>query len=163
MSFTQIKILFQKILQLTLRYQAERADFVDFLRIRDERRAAADRITANLAKLDALDIPSLSDEEINEEIAAVRALRRQAFNRFLSVAPAVDVAGLGPPTQNKIDAQVGPAKAELESNDAFDFATLAKFVAIKRDAKLTVGATQVSEPSFAAVWNNDDDAIYDKI
>jgi hypothetical protein len=73
---TQDNILIQKIQQLAPQRKAEVADFVDFLRTRDERQAAADRITANLAKLDALNLPPLSDEEINEEIAAVRAARR---------------------------------------------------------------------------------------
>jgi DNA repair ATPase RecN len=73
---TQDNILIQKIQQLAPQRKAEVADFVDFLRNRDERQAAADRITANLAKLDALNLPPLSDEEINEEIAAVRATRR---------------------------------------------------------------------------------------
>jgi Protein of unknown function (DUF2281) len=62
---TQDNILIQKIQQLAPQRKAEVADFVDFLRARDERQAAADRITANLAKL-----------EINEEIAAVRTARR---------------------------------------------------------------------------------------
>jgi hypothetical protein len=76
MNLTQDKILIQKIQQLAPQRKAEVADFVDFLRTRDERQAAADRITANLAKLDALNLPPLSDQEINEEISAVRAARR---------------------------------------------------------------------------------------
>jgi hypothetical protein len=70
------RLLIQKIQQLAPQRKAEVADFVEFLRTRDERQAAADRMTANLAKLDVLNLPPLSNEEINEEIAAARAERR---------------------------------------------------------------------------------------
>lgn len=29
--------------------------------------------------------------------------------------------------------------------------------------RLTQAATKTSEPSFAAVWNNDEDAVYDRM
>lgn len=29
--------------------------------------------------------------------------------------------------------------------------------------RLTIAATKASEPSFAAVWDNEDDAVYDRL
>jgi len=33
----------------------------------------------------------------------------------------------------------------------------------ENDGKLTQAAAKASEPSFAAVWENEDDAVYDRI
>lgn len=54
---------------------AEVVDFVDFLAAREERAAATQRLTAGLAKLDALQLPSLPENEIEAEIQAARAER----------------------------------------------------------------------------------------
>ncbi len=47
----------------------------------------------------------------------------------------------------------------LQISEVTDFV---EFLASKRDAQLTRKATKASEPSFAVVWDNDEDAIYDK-
>lgn len=55
---------------------AEVVDFVEFLSQREERAAAAQRLTQGLAKLDALKLPPVSDDEIDAEIQAARRERR---------------------------------------------------------------------------------------
>jgi hypothetical protein len=67
--------LIEKIQQLSPQRLAEVEDFVDFLRAREERAAAGVRLGESLAKLDALDLPPLSDEEIAAEIQAARQER----------------------------------------------------------------------------------------
>ena len=47
---------------------AEVADFVEFLAAREERAAAAARLGEAMAKLDALNLPPLSDDEIDAEV-----------------------------------------------------------------------------------------------
>jgi hypothetical protein len=44
-----------------------------------------------------------------------------------------------------------------------EVANFAKFLATNREAQLARSATKASEPSFAAVWDNNEDAIYDMI
>jgi hypothetical protein len=51
---------------------AQVRDFVEFLAVREERAAAAARLGNALAKLDALNLPPFSDEEIEAEIQAAR-------------------------------------------------------------------------------------------
>lgn len=67
--------LIEKIQQLPPQRLAEVEDFVDFLRTREERAAAGQRLGESLAKLDALNLPPLSDEEIAAEIQAAREQR----------------------------------------------------------------------------------------
>ncbi len=67
--------LLQKIESLPQQRLAEVEDFVEFLMLRENRTAAADRLGDALTKLDALSLPSLSDEEIVAEIAAARQER----------------------------------------------------------------------------------------
>lgn len=67
--------LIQKLQKLPPQRLAEVADFVDFLAAREERAAAAARLGEALAKLDALNLPPLSDEEIEAEFQAARAER----------------------------------------------------------------------------------------
>jgi len=67
--------LIQKLQKLPPQRLAEVADFVDFLAAREERATAAARLGDSLAKLDALNLPSLSDEEIEAEIQAARKER----------------------------------------------------------------------------------------
>lgn len=64
--------LIEKIQQLPPQRLAEVEDFVDFLRMREERIAAGARLGESLAKLDALNLPPFSDEEIAAEIQAAR-------------------------------------------------------------------------------------------
>ena len=68
--------LIEKLKQLPPQRLAEVADFVEFLAAREERAAAAERLTAAVAKLDALNLPPLSEEEIDAEIQAARRERR---------------------------------------------------------------------------------------
>lgn len=68
--------LLQKIESLPQQRLAEVEDFVEFLMARESRSAAAMRLGEGLAKLDALNEPLLSDDEIAAEIAAARASRR---------------------------------------------------------------------------------------
>lgn len=67
--------LIEKLQQLPPQRLAEVADFVEFLAAREERIAAGERLGESLAKLDALDLPPLSDEEIAAEIEAARQER----------------------------------------------------------------------------------------
>lgn len=51
-----------------------------------------------------------------------------------------------------------PPQRLAEVEDFVDFLR-----ARENEQNLTHTATKVSEPSFAAVWNNDEDADYDKL
>ena len=51
-------------------------DFVDFLTAREERAAAAQRLADGMARLNTLNLPPLSEDEIEEEIQASRQDRR---------------------------------------------------------------------------------------
>jgi hypothetical protein len=55
---------------------AEVVDFVEFLAAREERAAAAQRLSESLAKLDALNLPPISEEEVEAEVQAARRERR---------------------------------------------------------------------------------------
>ena len=64
--------LLEKLKALPPERMAEVRDFVEFLAAREERAAAGARLGDALAKLDALGLPALSDEEIEAEIQASR-------------------------------------------------------------------------------------------
>lgn len=64
--------LINKLQKLPPQRLAEVADFVEFLAAREERAAAGARLGESLARLDALNLPPLSDEEIAVEIQAAR-------------------------------------------------------------------------------------------
>ncbi|MDO9468069.1 MAG: DUF2281 domain-containing protein [Thiobacillus sp.] len=64
--------LIEKLQKLPPQRQAEVRDFVEFLAAREERAAAGARLGESLARLDALNLPPLSDEEIEAEIQAAR-------------------------------------------------------------------------------------------
>ena len=51
---------------------AEVKDFVEFLAARETRAAAGARLGESLSRLDALNLPPLSDEEIAAEVQAAR-------------------------------------------------------------------------------------------
>ncbi|MFO0101088.1 MAG: DUF2281 domain-containing protein [Betaproteobacteria bacterium] len=55
---------------------AEVVDFVEFLAAREERAAAAQRLSESLAQLDALNLPPISEEEVEAEVQAARRERR---------------------------------------------------------------------------------------
>lgn len=64
--------LIEKLQKLPPQRLAEVKDFVEFLAAREERAAAGARLGESLARLDALNLPPLSDEEIAAEIRAAR-------------------------------------------------------------------------------------------
>jgi hypothetical protein len=68
--------LIERLKKLPPSRVAEVVDFVEFLASREERVAAAQRLTEGLAKLDALDLPPISDDEIEAEVQASRQARR---------------------------------------------------------------------------------------
>ena len=51
-------------------------DFVEFLAAREERAAAAQRLTEGLARLDALNLPPISEDEVEDEVQAARREHR---------------------------------------------------------------------------------------
>lgn len=74
------EVLFEKLKALPQQRLAEVEHFVDFLKARDEkaRSAAAQRLGEAMAKLDALDLPALTTQEVQTEIDAARSARRPA-------------------------------------------------------------------------------------
>lgn len=68
--------LIERLKQLPPTRVAEVVDFVEFLAAREERAAAAARLGDAFAKIDALGLPPLSDEEIEAEVRADRQARR---------------------------------------------------------------------------------------
>lgn len=64
--------LIEKLQKLPPQRLAEVEDFVEFLAAREERAAAGARLGESLARLDALNLPPLSDEDIAAEIQAAR-------------------------------------------------------------------------------------------
>ena len=68
--------LIERLKKLSPNRVAEVMDLVEFLRQREERAAAAQRLTQGLARLDALSLPSVSDDEIEAEVQASRQERR---------------------------------------------------------------------------------------
>lgn len=68
--------LIERLKKLPPNRVAEVADFVEFLAAREERAAAAQRLTEGLAKLDALNLPPISEEEVEAEVQAARRERR---------------------------------------------------------------------------------------
>ena len=72
--------LFEKLKTLPPQRLSEVEDFVDFLKNRDERAqtAASRRLGEAMARLNALDLPPSSSEEVQTEIEAARRERRNA-------------------------------------------------------------------------------------
>ncbi len=72
------QVLIEKLNSLPPQQRAEVEDFVDFLKARRERERdeAARRLGEAFAKLDALNEPPMSPEDVQAEIDAVRAARR---------------------------------------------------------------------------------------
>lgn len=67
--------LMQKIQSLPAERVAEVVDFVEFLAARVQRAAAAQRLTDAMTRLDALNVPALSEDEIESEVQAARLER----------------------------------------------------------------------------------------
>ena len=72
------QLLIEKLKTLPPQRRAEVEDFVDFLKNREEqgRTDAAKRLGEAFKKLDALNIPPMSEEDVQAEIDATRAERR---------------------------------------------------------------------------------------
>lgn len=72
------QVLIEKLKTLPPQRRAEVEDFVDFLKNRAEqdRTEAAKRLGEAFKKLDALNLPPMSEEEVQAEIDATRAERR---------------------------------------------------------------------------------------
>jgi hypothetical protein len=68
--------LIERLKKLPPARVAEVVDFVDFLASREERAGAAQRLTEGLARLDALNLPPVSEDEIEDEIQGARRERR---------------------------------------------------------------------------------------
>ncbi len=69
--------LIQTLQALPPQRLAEVEDFVAFLAAREAHAIAGTRLGESLTKLDALNLPPISDEEIESEIAAARQERAQ--------------------------------------------------------------------------------------
>lgn len=67
--------LIERLKKLSPSRVAEVVDFVEFLSQREERAAAAQRLTEGLARLDVLKLPEVSEDEVQAEIAAARQER----------------------------------------------------------------------------------------
>jgi hypothetical protein len=78
MNAQAVEALIEKLKSLPPEQRAEVEDFVDFLKARKERvrDAAAQRLGEAFAKLDALNAPPLTPEEVQADIDAARAERR---------------------------------------------------------------------------------------
>ena len=68
--------LIERLKKLPPSRVAEVVDFVEFLALREERAAAAQRLTAGLARLDALNLPPVTEHDIEAEVQAMRHERR---------------------------------------------------------------------------------------
>ena len=68
--------LIERLKKLPPSRVAEVADFVEFLAAREERAAAAQRLTEGLARLDALNLPPISEDAVEDEVQAARRERR---------------------------------------------------------------------------------------
>jgi len=68
--------LIERLKKLPPSRVAEVVDFVEFLASREERAAAARRLTEGLARLDALKLQDIAEDEVEAEIRAVRQQRR---------------------------------------------------------------------------------------
>lgn len=75
MSVTEQNLL-EKLRALPPKRRAEVADFINFLSTTEARTRAAEQIGKVFDKLDALQLPPMSPEELQAEISAVRAERR---------------------------------------------------------------------------------------
>ena len=68
--------LIERLKKLPPSRVAEVVDFVEFLAAREERAAAAQRLTEGLARLDALKLKDISEDEVEAEIQATRLEQR---------------------------------------------------------------------------------------
>lgn len=79
---TMIEVqLIERLKKLPPSRQAEVVDFVEFLAAKEERAAAAQRLSEGLQRLDALNLPPISEDEVADEIDAARRERQQNEQR----------------------------------------------------------------------------------
>ena len=71
--------LLERLKKLPRNRVAEVVDFVEFLASREERAAAAQRLTEGLARLDALNLPPASEDEVEAEVQAARRERHDGL------------------------------------------------------------------------------------
>ena len=69
--------LLERLKKLPPSRVAEVVDFVEFLAAREERAAAAQLLSDGLARLDALNLPPISEDEVEDEVQASRQDRRE--------------------------------------------------------------------------------------
>lgn len=69
--------LMERLKKLPPSRLAEVVDFVEFLAAREERAAAAQRLTEGQARLDALSLPPITEDEVEDEIQAARRERHE--------------------------------------------------------------------------------------
>ena len=62
----------QTLQKLPANRVAEVVDFVEFLTLREERSAAAQRLGESMARLDVLNLPPIAEDEVEEEVQAAR-------------------------------------------------------------------------------------------
>lgn len=67
--------LIERLKKLPPAKVAEVVDFVEFLAAKEERMAAAQRISDGLARVDALNLPPISEDEVADEVEAARRER----------------------------------------------------------------------------------------
>ena len=67
--------LIEQLRKLPPGRMAEVVDFVEFLSQREERARSAQRLTQDLGRLDALKLPSITEEEVESEVQAARQSR----------------------------------------------------------------------------------------
>lgn len=70
--------LMQRLKVLPPERIAEVVDFVEFLASRVQRAAAAQRLGNAMNRLDALNLPAISEDEVEEEVQAARRARQAA-------------------------------------------------------------------------------------
>ncbi len=81
--------LLQRLQKLPPNRVAEVVDFVEFLAAREDRQAAARRLGESMAKLDALNLPPVTDDEVEAAVQeSRRERRRQAGQEGQDDAPA---------------------------------------------------------------------------
>ncbi len=67
--------LLQRLKVLPPERVAEVVDFVEFLASRVQRAAAAQRLSDSMTRIDALNLPALSEDEVEDEVQAARRAR----------------------------------------------------------------------------------------
>jgi len=70
--------LMQRLKVLPPERVAEVVDFVEFLASREQRAAAAKRLSNAMTRLDALNLPPIPEDEVEDEVQAARRARHLA-------------------------------------------------------------------------------------